>query len=190
MDIHLHTGKAVTPLNKVLKGITSPMASRVPMVDLSRPNILFRTRTFEVAMQATVATTPRMQIADSLARGLLQIQTLLPLPLGAEVGTSKIFSGLQAMQVLTAGVVVNIISNPLRGTSLPIRRQPRFHQATTTIPSDLRRICRLRTRVRKTQGCHRLRDRNPSLRRNRSPSSASLLRPNLQTLHLLSHQRI
>ena len=59
MDIHLHIGKTVTLLNKVLRGNTSQMASKVLTVDLSKFNILTRTRIFEVAMQAIVLIIPK-----------------------------------------------------------------------------------------------------------------------------------
>ena len=152
MVIRLHTGKAVTLLSKVLKGTTLPTASRVLMVDLSRFNIRTRTRIFEAVMLAIVPTILRIQIVDSPAPGPLpQTPIILPLLPGEEVGTSKIFSGLQAMQALRVGVVVNIISNPLRGICRPplIRKQLQVNRTTTTIHFDLRRIYRLRIRAKK-----------------------------------------
>ena len=175
MDIHLHTAKGVTRLNRALKGITTPTASKVLTVDLSKSNMVITTNLFEAVTQAIVVTTHKIRIADSLARvPLLQTRTMLPLPPGEEGDTSKIFSGLQEMQVLTVEAVVNIISNPLQGICRPllIHNPPQVNRAMTTIRFDLRKTCRLRTRARKTQRCHPHRDKNPNLHLNRSQSSA------------------
>ena len=154
MDIRLRTGKGITLLNKALKGITMPTASKALTEDLCRSNILIRTKIFEAAMQATVVITLKIRIADSLGQVLLlQIRTMLLRPPGGEGDTSKIFNGLQAMQVLTIGAAANIASNPLQGICRPllIRNQPQVNQTTTmTIRFDLRKIYRLRTRAKKT----------------------------------------
>ena len=153
MDIRLHTGKGITLLNKALKGITMPTASKALTEDLCRSNILIRTQIFEAAMQATVVITLKIRIADSLGQVLLQIRTMLLRPPGGEGDTSRIFNGLQAMQVLTIGAAANIASNPLQGICRPllIRNQPQVNQTTTTtIHFDLRKIYRLRTRAKKT----------------------------------------
>lgn len=182
MDIRLHTGKAVTQLSKVLKANTSPTASKVLMVDLSKFNTRTRTRIFEAAMQAIVATILRTQIADFPAQGPLpQTRIILPLPPGGEVGTFKTSSGLQVMQALTIGALVSIPSNRLQAICklLLMRKQLQSNRVTMIIHFGLRRTCRLRIRAKKNQKCRLLQDRNPSLRRNRNPSSASLSKPNL-----------
>lgn len=182
MDIHLHTGKGAIPLNKVLKGIITPTASKVLTVDLSKCNMLIKTSLFEAAMQVIVEITLKIRTADSLARGpLLQTRTMLLLLPGGEGDTSKTFSGLQAMQALKVGVMVLTISNPLQGICRPllIHNQPQVNRAMTTIHFDLRKTYRLRIRAKRTQRCHRLRDRNRNLRPNRSPSSALLSKLNL-----------
>lgn len=192
MDIHLHIGKAATPPNRAPKGLTTPTVSIALMVDLSKVNIHSRARIFEVAMRAIVVTTIKIQIADSPARGPLQTRIMLPLPPGGEEATSKTFSGLRAMQVLTVEAVVNTVSSLHQGICNPplTRNQPRINRAKTIILFDLQRIYKLKIRARKTRRCHRLQDRNPNLRRNKNPNSVSLSRLNLQTLHPLSQQRI
>lgn len=163
MDIHLHTGKGVTPLNKVLRGTITPTASKVLTVDLNKSSIPIRTSLFVVAMQAIVETTIKIQIADSPARvPLLQTRTMFPLPRGGEGDISKIFNGLQAIQVPKVGVVVSTISTPLQGICRPllIRNQPQVNLAMMIIHFDLRRTYRLRIRVKRTPRCHHLQGRS------------------------------
>lgn len=184
MDIHLHIGKGTIPLNKVLKGTTTPTASKVLTVDLSKSNIPIRTSLFvaAMAMQATGEITLKIQIADSLARvRLLQTRTILLLPLGGEEDISRIFNGLPVMQVLKVGVVVSTISSPLQGICRPLltRNQPQVNQAMTIIRSDLQRTYRLKIRVKRTPRCHHPQDRSRNLHLNKSPGSALLSKLNL-----------
>ena len=153
MVIRLRTGKGAIPLNKALKDIITRTASKVLLVDLSKSNMLTRIRLSEAVMQAIVATTLKIQIADFLVQLLLLRTRILPPPPHGEEGvTSRTFNGLQEMQVLTVEAVVNIVSNPLQAICklLHIRSKLQVKRMMMTTHSDLPKTYKLRIRAKKT----------------------------------------
>ena len=153
MATRLRTGKGAIPLNKALKGIITRTASKVLLVDLSKSNTLTRIRLSEVEMQAIVATTLKIQIADFLVQLLLlRTRILLPPQHGEEGVTSRTFNGLQEMQVLTVEAVVNLVSNPLQAICklLHIRSKLQVKRMMMTTHSDLPKTYKLRIRAKKT----------------------------------------
>ena len=185
MHIHLRSGKTPTLHRAGLKANIFPMVSMVnTVVPLNKYNLASKINPFAVAIQVTeVIIMDRGRTVDSRVLGLLTTELMLP---GDGVAISRTFNGLPVVGAEEGAKTISRKVGILRvhhanNSNRPFHR-PLHYLMKTIIRSDLRKIYRSKTRVRRIMDPLQTARRWPLLearQRKMVPNSALPSRPKL-----------